>query len=279
MIRLLSTLLTLALGVYGFWFLSNHYPDVTTKIVEHLDIRQFHALEMKYTASQLMDKHRGELFPKGKSHYLAPLTEFYPYALMEVKYTPSAGYTKESLLLWDLSDGEAILNGKYWDKTHGFGDCLSASASHFDFKVLHFLSSKGGSVAEEQLLKGLFVDARTLKGWITSCLKKKLIIQNGSSYRLHFQNPKLRITPETQLEEKLLIKPLKESPRLPSYFSLTQVEKMANCAFGENFTIRKITLIYLPVHNLIVQNPDGSVQTTLWNAFNGRPFIHSSSAS
>ncbi|MGR3973938.1 MAG: hypothetical protein QRY72_05180 [Candidatus Rhabdochlamydia sp.] len=272
MIRFFSSLLTIALACYGFWFVSHRYPDLPSKISEHLDLGQFYALETKYSAGQLMDKHRRELLGSNQAHYLAPVLEFYPYALMEIKYAPSQAQTKEALLLWDLTDGEVVLNTKYWDKTHGFADCLAAGAGMLDFKILHFLSSKGGMATEEALLKAMYVDLKTFKQGLNSCLKKKLIIQNDMHYRLHFQNPKLRISPETQLVDKLLIKPLRESSRLCPYFSISQVEKMANCAFGEGFTIRKTSLVYLPVHSLILQHKDGSVQTTLWNGLSGRPY-------
>ena len=47
----------------------------------------------------------------------------------EVKYTTSDDKTHESIMLWDLTDGEMVINTKNWEKTHGFGDCITADAT------------------------------------------------------------------------------------------------------------------------------------------------------
>ena len=40
--------------------------------------------------------------------------------------------------------------------------------------------------------------------------------------------------------------------------------------FGEDFVIRKTQEVYLPIYNIAVQNPDGSILTTYWNGVNGQ---------
>jgi hypothetical protein len=159
---------------------------------------------------------------------------------------------------------------KNWEKTHGFGDCIEADATSQEFKILNLLARKGGAIDRQGLIKSLNVEHEILDGWVEGLRKKKLIIQAGNQYRLHFQNPRLRASPETTVDERLVTKPFKDAIRLHRRFSISQIEKIAKAAFGQDFAIRKINDIYLPVHSIIVQNPDGSIHTSHWNALNGQ---------
>ncbi|MFS8564401.1 MAG: hypothetical protein LVR00_08920 [Rhabdochlamydiaceae bacterium] len=71
-----------------------------------------------------------------------------------------------------------------------------------------------------------------------------------------------------------MTKPYKKAIRLPRQFSSAQIEKIAKAAFGQDFAIRKITYVYLPVHSIVVQNPDDSTHISHWNALNGRRLSH-----
>lgn len=263
-----------ALG-YGVWWTSINHPDMKSKVEEILDVGHFHTLEVRYTASQIMERHRRELLKDNRHRYLDPILEFYPYVMMEVKYTLTDDRTHESVVLWDMTDGEMVINTKDWDKTHGFGDCINADTSSQEFKILNILAKKGGAVDRDGLSKALNVEHEILDGWIDSCRRKKLIVLSGNHYRLHLHNPRLRTIPETRIDEWLVTKPYKNAIRLPRRFSTSQVERTARAAFGQNFAIRKTTDVYLPVHSIVVQNPDGSVHTSHWNALNGRRLSHS----
>lgn len=267
---MIFSILSLCVAGYGLWWVSGNNPDVKTKVEEILDMGNFHTLEVRYTAAQIMEKQRGRLLKDSRHRYLDPVLEFYPYLLMEVKYTLTDDKTHESVVLWDLSDGEMVINTKNWEKTHGFGDCIHADTTSHEFKILNILAKKGGTVDREGLSKTLNVEHEILDGWIDSCRRKKLIVQSGNNYRLHLENPRLRTIPETRIEEWLVTKPYKNAIRLPRHFSTSQIERVAKAAFGNNFAIRKTTDVYLPVHSITVQNPDSSVHTSRWNALNGQ---------
>jgi hypothetical protein len=49
---------------------------------------------------------------------------------------------------------------------------------------------------------------------------------------------------------------------------------MSRAAFGNDFAIRRTIDLFLPVNCIVVQNPDGSIHTSHWNALNGKQ-IHS----
>lgn len=268
--RILFTLICLGAACYGLWQLSETKPEVKSKVEEILNTGTFNTLEVRYSANQIMDAHRKQLLKDNRHRFLEPSLKFYPYLLLDVKYAVSHKKTKEGVMLWDMTDGEMVIDTKDWEKTHGFGDCINANTDRHEFKIINTLASKGGSADRETLIKSLHVDNDVLDAWIESCRRKQLIVQSGNRYRLHLEKPLLQILPSTKLDERLVSKPHRNAERVPSRFSLSQVEKITRSAFGNDFAIRKTTDIYLPVHCIVVQNPDGSVHTSHWNALNGK---------
>jgi len=273
--RIIFSLVCLAALGYGFWWTSIYHPELKGKVEEILDVGHFHTLEVRYTANQIMEAHRRELLKDNRHRYLEPVLEFYPYLMMEVKYSLNDERTHESVALWDMTYGEMVVNTKNWEKTHGFGDCITADTTAQEFKILNVLAKRGGAIDRNGLLKSLNVEHEILDGWIDSCRRKKLIVLSGNNYRLHLQNPRLHSVPETRIDEWLVTKPYKSAIRLSRRFSTSQIERTARAAFGQNFAIRKTTDVYLPVHSIVVQNPDGSVHTSHWNALNGKRLFHS----
>jgi hypothetical protein len=217
-----------------------------------------------------MESHRKDLLKDNRHRYLEPQLKFYPYLLMEVKYSLSPDKTKEGVILWDLIDGEMVLDTKDWEKTHGFADCIKANTQGHEFKILSLLAKKGGAINKEQISQSMKIEGEILNAWLESCTRKKLIVHAGDKYRLHLQNPRLKWIPETKIAQWLVSKPFKDAVRIPKRFSVKQVEKFSKAAFGGDYTIRRTQYLYLPVHSILVQNPDGTVQTTYWNALNGK---------
>jgi len=269
-LRIISLILTLALLGYGGYYLHGKHPEYKTKVIELINSGSFHTLEARFTPAQIMEMHRRELLKGDKHKFLEPSLKFFPYLLMEVKYTTPIESTGEGIILWDQTDGEMVLNTQDWEKTHGFGDCITAGTEKYEFKIINLLSQKGGSIDRDGLCKSLQIDSNVLDLWIESCHKKKLIVQSGNNYRLHFQAPKLHVIPETQLHDRLVTKSFKDAEKVPKRFSSSQIKKIAEAAFGYDFAIRSTMDVFLPVYSLTVQNPDGSMHTSYWNALNGK---------
>jgi hypothetical protein len=275
--RLLLSLIALCAAGYGAYVANATHPGLRQKAEQLLNMGTFATLEVRYTASQIMDSHRKELLKSNRHKFLEPNLEFYPYLLLEVKYNRSEEKTSEGVMLWDLTDGEMVIDTHEWEKTHGYGDCINAGADRHEFKILNVLAKKGGSSDRSGLSKALNVENDILDAWIDSCRKKKLVVQSGNRYRLHLHKPNLHITPETKLDERLVTKPFKNATRVSRRYSPTQIEKITRAAFGYDFAVRKVTDIYLPVHSIVVQNPDGSIHTSHWNALSGRRLSPSAS--
>lgn len=259
--------LAILLGGVIAW---HKFPSISAKIEDFISSGTFQTLEVRYSAEAIMESHRRELLKDKEHAYLEPSLKFYPYLLMEVKYNRSFNRTGEGVILWGLVDGEMVINANTWEKTHGFRDCITSNATRQEFKIINALSSRGGSWDREGLSKFLNIENHMLDDWAEACRKKSLIVQNGNSYRLHLQSPKLQVIPETRLDLNLVTKQTKSALRERKRFRSAQIEQIARAAFGPDFAIRKTTEIFLPVYGITVQNPDGSQMTSFWNALNGK---------
>ncbi len=266
-IALLLFLITLGLG--GYWAV-DRFPNFSGKIEELLSPDSFQTLEVRYSAEGIMEAHKLELLSDNAHVFLEPTLKFVPYLLMDVKYIRSQDKTGEGVILWGLVDGEMVVNTSTWERTHGFTDCIAANATRQEFKIMNALAARGGAWDREGLSKFLNIENHILDSWIDSCRKKSLIVQTGNIYRLHLQNPRLMVIPETKLEHWLVTKPAKKAVRVKKRYRTAQIEAIAQAAFGGDFAIRKTKEIFLPVYSIVVQNPDGTQMTSHWNALNGK---------
>lgn len=269
--RLLYTLFTFAVGGYGLFYLADKYPDLRNKAEEFIDFRTTNALQMQYGYEELIHIHQATLIKERGTRFLDPELTFYPHLLLEVKYNEN-NKTKEGHILWDLIDGEMILDTKDWTKTHGFADCILANTQPHEYQILQALLANGGQADSTTLANNLQLELPIFEIITRSCLKKNLIIPcSAKTFRIHLEKPQLPSLPSTKFHEQLIIKSHKRVQRAKGHFSPSKIEKIARVAFGENFSIRISTEIYLPVYRISVQNPSGAVQTALFNALTGKP--------
>ena len=267
---LVSTLCFCAAGSYLSW---NKFPQVREKAEEILNTSTFQTLEVRYNADSIMEMHKKELLKDPTHTFLEPTMLFVPYLFMDVKYSKSQDKTGEGIILWSLLDGEMVINTSTWERTHGFTDCMASNATKQEFQIINALASKGGSWDREGLSKFLNLENHSLDTWLDSCRRKNLIVQKGNSYRLHLENPKIQVIPETKLQHFLVTKPTKHAQRVNRRYRPAQVELIAKAAFGNDFAIRKTLEIFLPVYSIVVQNPDGTQMISYWNALNGKQYI------
>ncbi len=273
--RIALLLFLFALGLGGY-FSMHRFPNLSDKIEDFLSPDSFQTLEVRYSAESIMEAHKMELLSDSAHVFLEPTLKFVPYLLMDVKYNRSQDKTGEGVILWGLVDGEMVVNTSTWERTHGFTDCIAANATRQEFKIMNALAARGGAWDREGLSKFLNIENPILDSWIDSCRKKSLIVQTGNVYRLHLQNPRLMVIPETKLEHWLVTKPAKKAIRIKKKYRTAQIETIAQAAFGGDFAIRKTKEIFLPIYSIVVQNPDGTQMTSHWNALNGKRLTISS---
>lgn len=254
----------------GWFFWDSGLNNATSMVKQYVDNGEISTFKARFTPEQIMDNNRKELLVDSMHAYKDPEVKYIPYILMEVKYVPADKRSREGMVLWSLIDGEMILSTDSWEKTHGYEDAIESGATRTDFRIIHAIAKNRGSITMDQLEKELHVEKDTLYPWIDSAVSKHLIIKKGNELQLHFQDPKLVSIPETKINEGLVKKPYAFSQRISKKYSANQIEKISKAAFGEDFTIRNSTEVFLPVYMIHVLNPDGSVYTTLWNAVNGQ---------
>jgi hypothetical protein len=268
--RLFIFLLTLGLLGFGGWYAWEHFGPLRQFVQNGIPSGEFCTLEVRYSAEEIMQSHNNELLKNQGYSFLEPKLLFYPYLLMDVKYSKGKGLTGEGSLLWGLNDGEMVIHTATWEKTHGFEDCLAVRADKNDFKIIEALAENNSALDREKLY-GLFnVDQDVIDRWVDNCRRKKLIVISGNKFRLHLQNPHLQTAPITVFDQPLVTQPAKYSNRIKGRYSISQIKNLAQTAFGHDFTIRRTQEVFLPVYSISVQNPDGSILTTYWNALNGK---------
>jgi hypothetical protein len=262
-------LVILAIVGTAGWLIYQSDNEVSHAIKQYVDSGEILTLEARYTPDQIVQNNAKKLLDD-KRTVLDPTLKFYPYLLMDVKYTTADKKTREGVLIWGMVDGEIVLNTENWETTHGYTDCIEAQANRNDYKIVQTLESNNGSLSHAELLEKLHVEPGTLDQWLNSAASKHLIAQQGNHYYLHFQSPKICITPQTKISQPLVTKPYNHAGRVAKQFSRSQIEKSAIAAFGSDFTIRSSKEIFLPVYNIDIQNPDGSILSTYWNSLNGQ---------
>ena len=265
---ILGTLLVVA-GA-GSWWLWNHNAQFRNIIGEYVDNGEFLTLEARYTPQQIMDGHKKELLASTSHSFQEPELRFYPYVLLEIKYTQADRKSREGVILWSLVDGELVINSDTWEQTHGFEDAIKANATIQEFKVINALAKNNGTLSRDQLQNELHLERDLFEPWIESARQKHLVTVRGDLIQLHFQDPKLITIPQTKINQRLVSKPYNHAQRVNPKYSERDVENIAKAAFGSDFTIRNATKVFLPVYSIEVANPDGSTLTSYWNALNGQ---------
>jgi hypothetical protein len=270
--RFLSTLIILICIGYGVYWINNNQPELKHKALEMIYTRNLSILEARFTANQII---QNEEFFNESEPIKEPILRYHPYVLMEVKFTSQDAKTEEGVILWDQVDGEMITDTRTWDKTHGFSDCMNANADRYEYQILKTIAKNKGKATRQSLQNALNLDPHLLEAWIERTYKKKLIIHQGEFFRIHLHNPVITVEPSTYTSEPLVTKNIKQTESLASRYSSKQIIKAAESAFGDDFAIRNTQNIFLPVYCITTKNPDGSCQTTHWNALNGKRIPHS----
>ena len=267
-------MIAVALLIGGGWWFWNS-PSLANwkdQLFQYVDNRDIETLEARFLPEQIIDSHRTQILGNDKRTLQGVVLKYYPYLLLDVKY-PESSKTREGVLLWGLNSGEMVINTETWETSHGFGDCLECKAGRSDFKIMHVMVRHHGSISIEDLQKELQVERDVLNTWIDEAKKKHLIVQKGNILQLHFENPKLLVSPQTKVKQLLVSKPLGDGQKVPRVYSRSQILDMAQAAFGSDFKIRSEREIFLPVYSFEVLNPDGSIQISEWNALTGRAIV------
>lgn len=264
-------LLIFSLCCFGGWYFWQQNPSALKEATNKLQTKELSTFKLRISHEKIMADNKKELLKNSDSTFLEPKIIYYPYLLMDVKYAKEGKKkTAEGMLLWGLVDGEMVIDTKDWKKTHGFEDCLVAKVKEEDFKLLKIVAQHGGQMEKEEILEKFTGDKDKLQSLIESCENLKLLVEEEGMVRLHFENPKLEIEPHTNLDEWIVTLNQKPAHKMKKKYSHLQITKFATLAFGSDFAIKRTQEVYLPVYEIAVQNSDGTILKSYWNALNGK---------
>ena len=276
--RFLTTLITLCAMGYGVYLLDQKYPSLKNEAIDRINIRTFQSIESRFTESQIIEKEHLKCRKESTYPSQASPLSFWPHLLMEVKYTTPKFETEEGIILWDLMDGEMVLEIKSWNKTHGFADCINAGADKYEYQILQTIARNGGKADRDALRNSLKIEVSIFEASLERARRKKLIVKQGDLYRIHLCRPLIAVPPTTKIDSPFVIKNCKHNERVHWKYSPNQIKRASEAAFGPDFAIRSAQVIFLPIYELTIQSSDGSFMTTYWNAFNGKRVSHLSEA-
>ncbi|BAE81704.1 conserved hypothetical protein [Chlamydia felis Fe/C-56] len=204
---------------------------------------------------------------------------FVPHTLMHVRFSREDAIRKsmvsqEGEILWNLANGEMVLNTGTWTCSRGFRECLLLKAGKQDVSVMQTLANLGGAASKESLAHALSMKNIRAEKVIRSCQKKKLIFSMGSQIGSHFQQlqPIKGCTTTIQSSPVWLRRP-RGSSIVSQQFSEDCISNLAGMVFGNNFLILDKVVVYVPVYKVSLAAADNSVRIEYINAVTGKPFL------
>jgi hypothetical protein len=265
--RIFGVLFLVAVGIGCFWAYHNAEALKTLALPSDHD-ETIETLETVCLADEILAK-QTRLLPS-KHHSFGPVTLFFsPHLLIQSKYSVDGRSSQSASMLWDLTDGELVLDTNTFEHTQGFADCLVSQPNADDFRILHLLA-RSGPLSKETVIHELGGNDETLCERIEGLRKRHMVIVSNDIVRLHVESPLLKIDPVTVMTRPFVHRHTVRSTLIEAKYSRHDLENLVKAAFGSNLAIRTSRVIYIPTYEIVVNNPDGSVRKTYWNAVCGR---------
>jgi len=257
----------------GCWYGWQNYDELVVKAEQmppFLRTKNIVTFEATVTPDEIMQKHQKELLRDQSHTYGLVSTKYLPLVLFDVKYTKEDKKTEEGRLLWSLENGEMVLNTANFDMTRGFEDFILARAQDDDFRLINVLLKHGGIISKELFFEELGLDPDHAISRLDELRKKHLVTVRADSIRLHFASPVLKVQPQTVISHNFVTKSTDAKEQIVPKYSRDAIRKIAYAAFRPDFAIRGEQIIFVPVLEIDVQNPDGSTLKTYWNGVTGK---------
>lgn len=265
--RIFGMLFLASVGIGGFWAYQHIEAFKTLALPSDHD-ETIETFETVCLADEILAK-QTRLLPS-KHHSFGPVTLFFsPHLLIQGKYSIDNRSSQSASMLWDLTDGELVLDTNGFEHTQGFADCLTSQPNADDFRILHILSKKG-PLSKETVIHEFGGDDVAVCERIEGLRKRHMVIVSNDIVRLHVESPLLKVDPVTVITKPFVHRHTVRSALIEPKYSRQDLESLVKAAFGPNLAIRTCRMIYIPTYEIVVNNPDGSVRKTYWNAVCGR---------
>lgn len=237
-------------------------------------LEKLQVFERKITQEQVLAMYPGE-------EQVAVDLVFVPHTLLQVRI-PGEDTSKknivpisqEGFILWNLVDGEMVLNTSSWICSKGLRECLLLKADSADVQVMQTLAGLGGYASKDTLSQALFLKNIPADKVIKHCLKKKLIFLKENHVTSHLQQtqPIRGCTTNLHSMPVWLRKP-KGASIYTKHYSNENIQKLAKMIFGSNFLIVNSSLVYVPVYKVSTQAADSSTRLEYVNAITGKKCV------
>lgn len=271
MFKFIFSLLALMIALLGGYWLYIHYDELSMYAQTMRGESKILTFESTISPDEFLLSKQKELLPSPSYSFGKITTLYLPYLLLDIKYVGDNKVTEEGEALFSLDNGEMVLDTRNFETTHGFEDCINANATADDFRLLQLIQRHGGSMQREALAHQLGIDNDALSSKINNLRKKQLIAIKGDTVRIHFAKPLLLSLPTSKVMHRLVTKEVPSEVQLPARYSSSSIKKMATAAFGQDFAIRREQALFIPILEIEVQNPDGTVLKTHWSGITGKP--------
>jgi len=240
-------------------------------IQRYVENEEFLVLKQKYTADDIVEAHRKELFGEKDASLDDVSLQFHPHLLMEVAYQTSSHRLGKGVLLWSLVDGEMVIDASSWEKTRGFSRALQAKADFQDFLVLNTLARFDGELSLQRLYRELRMDKGVFLSVMQRVKDKSLVMQKDAKVSLLGLNSCFPIAPRTTIGSWFMNRSYAHAKCVKVRYSEDEVQELALAAFGDrDFKIIRSSRVYIPVYNVLVRNHfDGSLDFSAWNGMTG----------
>jgi hypothetical protein len=225
--------------------------------------------ETAISPEELLSQHSKTLLPTKQHTFGSSTLHLAPHLLLQMKYSPDGRTTIATSMLWDMIDGELVLDTNSFDHTQGFADCITSKANADDFRILQLLTKKG-ALSKEQLSQELGTDNEMVCDRVENLRKRHLVIVANDIVRVHVESPLLRVDPLTTITRPFVQRKVIHKDELQATYSKAEIEQLVKAAFGQDVAIRSSRLIFVPIYEIQVLNPDSSVRRTFWNAISGK---------
>lgn len=267
--RSLVWLMVLGIAAAAGYWAYTHTERLQQYVLPSTKEESIDTFEALILPNDLLTKQPHLLTTQG--HSFGPVTLYFaPQLLLSVKYSHDSKSSKASTAVWDMIDGELVIDTNTFDHTQGFADCLASQAGADDFRILRTLTQSGGTLSKEAIIKELGGDDSAICERIENLKKRHLVIIANDVVRIHVESPLFKIEPSTLLTKPIVHRTTLYGNLLPTTFSKSDIETLVKAAFGQDLAIRNSRLVYIPTYEIQVNNPDGSVRKTYWNAISGK---------
>ena len=225
--------------------------------------------ETAVSPEELLAAHSQTLLPTKQHTFGSSTLHLAPHLLLQMKYSPDGRTTIATSMLWDMIDGELVLDTNSFDHTQGFADCITSQANADDFHILHLLTKKG-ALSKDQLAQELGTDSDVVCDRVDALRKRHLVIVANDIVRVHVESPLLKVDPLTTITRPFVQRKIIHKEELQATYTKGENEKLVKAAFGQDVAIRSSRIIFVPIYEIQVLNPDSSVRRTFWNAISGK---------